>query len=214
MRRSCPQWFQERLTQVGGRNPYGEPRFKLVWGESETMRDGGYFVKDGFQGYRDVPSLGGESCWALMMWEPAEKFGTSYRWYRDHTDEVTDLVTLGQYPYKGRYRVIRKLIHRELFNGTWITTRMEPTHFILDVMVPLVMGWNRLADAQRLAIVEEELAAEEKEADRIMADSRHDKKIRRDSPLVQKRLEYMERTMAQAMAIASATQPGMRQIGA
>lgn len=214
MRRTCPQWFQDRLTRIGGTNKYGEPRFKLVWGQSETMRDGGYFLRDGFLGYRDVPAIGGEACWALMMWEPAEKCGTPYRWYKDHTDETTGLVTLGQYPYKGRYRVIKKLIHRELVGGEWFTTRMEPTHFILDVMVPLIIGWNKINDQQRLGIIADEMAREEAEADRIMQDSLHDKKIRRDSPLVQKRLELMERTMSQAMAIASQTQLGLRQTGA
>ena len=72
---------------MGGRNPHGDPKFKLVWGQSETMRDGGYFLKDGYEGYRDVPALGGEACWAIMMWEPASMMGTPYRWYKDHTDE-------------------------------------------------------------------------------------------------------------------------------
>lgn len=214
MRRSCPQWFQDRLTQVGGMNSHGEPRFKLVWGQSETMRDGGHFVKDGFEGYRDVPSIGGEACWALLMWEPSEKHGTAYRWYKDHTDEVTGLVTLGQYPYKGRYRVVKKLIHREFVSGQLVTVRMEPTHFILEVMTPLLIAWNRLTYEQKLAITHEQMAAEEAEFDRLMADSRHDKKIRRDAPMVQKRAELMERTMSAAMAIAARTQRGMAQLGA
>jgi hypothetical protein len=214
MRRECPQWFQDRLTRVGGTNKYGEPKFKLVWGESETMRDGGYFQRDGYLGYRDVLSLGGEATWALMMWEPAEKFGTPYRWYKDNTDEHTGLVTLGQYPHRGRYRVIRKLIHRELVDGEWLTARMEPTHFILDVMVPLIEGWNRISDAERLQIIKEEQAKEEAEADRVLADAMDGVRIRRSSPLVQKRLEQMEKNMARAMAIASRTQRGMIQTGA
>ncbi len=214
MRRRCPSWFQERLTRTGGRNPHGDPKFKLVWGESETMRDGGYFLKDGYEGYRDVPAIGGESCWALMMWEPAVKLGTPYRWYKDHTDEVTGLVTLGQYPHHGRYRVIKKFVHREFVGDQLVTTRMEPTHFILDVMLPLIKEWNKLSNEKRLEIIEDERAAEEAEADRLLEDSRSSHKIRRDSPLVQKRLELMERTMLQAMAIASRTQAGMKQIGA
>ena len=29
--RTCPEWFQKELTRIGGKNPYGEPMFKLVW---------------------------------------------------------------------------------------------------------------------------------------------------------------------------------------
>lgn len=219
MRRKCPEWFQEKLTRYGGVNKYGEPRFKLVWGESEKMRDGGYFQRDGYLGYRDVPALGGEKCWALMMWEPAEKFGTPYRWYKEGTDEVTGLVTLGRYPHRGRYRLIKKLIHYEVsrsddgkVNHVEIT-RLEPTNFILDVMVPMIKDWSRYSDAERLAIIREEQAREEAEADRVLADALHGVRIRRGSPLVQKRLEQMERDMATAMAIASRTQRGF-QIGA
>jgi hypothetical protein len=214
VRRSCPDWFQERLTSIGGLNKYGHPNFKLAWGESETMRDGGYFVKDGYLGYRDVAAIGGEKCWALMMWEPAEKHGTPYRWYKDNTDETTGLVTLGQFPYHGRYRVLHKFIHRELIGDQWVTTRMEPTHFILDVMVPMIKDWQKLTNAQRLQIVREEQARDEAEADRILADARAGVRIRKSSPLVEKRVELMEKYMAEAMRIASRTQRGMSQLGA
>lgn len=177
------------------------------------MRDGGYFARDGYVGYRDVPSIGGEKCWALMMWEPAEKFGTPYRWYKDNTDEYTDLVTLGQYPYRGRYRVLKKFIHRELVNGEWFTTRMEPTHFILDVMLPMIQYWNKLSDAQKLAITKEDMARDEAESDRVLADARHGVRIRKNSPMVQKRVELMEKHMARAMEIAAHTQRGMTQTG-
>lgn len=213
MRRNCPEWFQDRLTRAGGLNPYGEPNFKLIWGQSETMRDGGYFLKDGYVGYRDVPAIGGEACWALMMWEPNWKFGTPYRWYKDNTDEVTGLVTLGQFPYQGRYRVLKKFIHRELIGDQWVTTRMEPTHFIADIMLPLIKLWHKLTDAEKLKVIEAEQEAEEAEKDRILKDSWSAMRIRRSSPAVQKRLELMEKTMNQAMALAARTQLGMRQAG-
>jgi hypothetical protein len=214
MRRRTPHWFQDRLTRIGGRNPHGDPRFKLVWGESESMRDGGYFMKDGYEGYRDVPALGLEKAWVLMMWEPAAKCGSPWRWYKDHMQTESGLVTLGQYPHHGRYRVIRKLIHREFINGELHVWRMEPTHFILDVMLPMIKNWNQMANEQRLAIIEEERIADEAKADRILEDSRKSHKINRNSPLVQKRLELMERTMHVAMAMAAKTQAGMHQIGA
>ena len=199
MRRKCPEWFQEKLARVGGVNPYGEPKFKLVWGESETMRDGGYFLRDGYEGYRDVAAIGGARCWALMMWEPACMYGTARDWYRTHRDPISGLVTLGQYPHRGRYRLIRKFQHIEMQNGDFITTRMEPSNFVLDVMIPMIVEWNRFS--------------EEKERDQMMEDSLASHAIRRDSPLVQKKAAEMERYMAQAMALAARTQPGLAQKG-
>ena len=213
MRRNCPEWFNERIKQVGGCNQYGQPIFKLVWAESETMRDGGYFMRDGYQGYRDVLAIGGEKCWAIMMWEPTSAHGTPYRWYKDHTDESTGLVTLGQYPYQGRYRVIKKLVHRELVNGEWFTYRLEPTTFILEVMIPLLTEWNKLTLEKKNQVVEEQLEAEQRERDRILDDCASSIHIRRNSPMVEKRMAIMEKSMAQATAIASRTQPGMRQMG-
>lgn len=214
MHRTCPEWFQERLAKVGGLNPYGEPRFKLVWGESEFMRVGGYFSKDGFVGYRWLPAVGNEKCWAILMWEPADMCGTAYRWYKDYRDEQTHLCTLGQYPYSGRYRVMKKLIHREFVGSNLVTVRLEPTHFILDIMIPMIMGWNKLTNVQRLKVITEEQEREEEKADKMLDDARHGARIRRGSPLIQKRLEQMERNMTQAVAIATRTRRGMTQIGA
>jgi hypothetical protein len=80
-------------------------------------------------------------------------------------------------------------------------------------MVPLIIGWNKLSNQQRLAVIADERAKEEKEGDRILADSLHACRISRSSPLVQKRLELMERTMSQAMAIAARSQRGLAQLG-
>ena len=214
MRRRCPDWFQDRLTRVGGRNPHGDPIFKLVWGQHETMSDGGYFLRDGYEGYRDVLRFGGEKCWVILMWVPAALMGSRWRWEHDHRDEATGLLTLGEYPKHGYYRIVHKLVHREIVAGNLVTYRMEPTHFILDLMIPLIIRWNKLTNEERLAVIEEDKAKEEAEGDRILADSLAACKVRRDSPVVQKRLELMERTMREAMAIASCTQLGMRQIGA
>ena len=201
------------MTRIGGVNPYGEPRFKLVWGESEYMRVGGYYSKDGTIGYRTMPAIG-EKCWAILMWEPADMCGTAYRWYKDYRDEMTGLITLGQYPYHGRYRVMKKLIHRDYVNGEWFTYRLEPTHFILDIMLPMMMAWNALTNEQRLKVISDDQEAEEEQADKMLADARHACRIRRSSPLIQKRLEVMERSMGQAVAIATATKRGFQQIGA
>jgi hypothetical protein len=211
MRRICPTNFTERLTRAGGLNKYGQPVFKLVWGESESMRVGGYFVRDGFIGYRDMPSVGREACWVIMIWEPAEMYGTADRWYRDYRDEVTGLAELGQYPYQGRYRVLQKLIHREFVNGEVKITRLEPSSFILDIMLPLIMRWQRLTNEAKVKAIEQEMALKEREYLNTIKDSRAGYRVKRSSSLVQKKVEFLERNMKEAMRIASRTQLGMRQ---
>ena len=69
----CPEEFQERLTDIGGVNPYDEPNFLLVWsqggGEHSTYRAGGAWNIEGlpsFKGYRDLLVGGGVPCWALF----------------------------------------------------------------------------------------------------------------------------------------------------
>lgn len=177
------------------------------------MRDGGYFRRDGYEGYRDVLRYGGEKCWVILQWIPSSMVGTRYRWERDHYDESTGLLTLGSYPRHGYYKLVKKLIHREFVGGNLVTWRMEPTHFILDLMIPLIKVWNRFTSEQKLQIIEDGRAKEEAEGDRILEDSLRDKKISRSSKLVEKRLELMQRTMNEAMAIASCSQLGIRQIG-
>jgi hypothetical protein len=214
MYRECPQWFQDRLQAAGGSNQYGGPLFKLAWGQSETMRTGGYFARDGFVGYRTVPAIGGEACWAIMMWESAESMGSAERWYRDYSDAVTGLCDLGQYPFHGRYRVLQKLIHREMVGGEWVVSRMEPTHFIVDIMLPMLKAWQRLTNEAKLKAIEQEMELEQAEYLRMAKDSRDSHRVRRGSALVQKKVEFLERNMKMAMQMASRTQLGMRQAAA
>lgn len=210
MRRECPEWFQDRLTRVGGTNKYGQPNFKLVWGQYETFRVGGYFAKDGFVGYRDMPTVG-EACWAIMMWEPAEMQGSADRWYWDYRDEFTGLCDLGQFPYHGRYRLLQKLVHHELVGSEMVTVRMEPNNFIIDVMVPLIILWQRMTNEAKVAAIKQEMDIEQEQNLKRIKDSRAGYRVRRGSALVQKKVEQIERGMKQAMKIASRSQLGLRQ---
>lgn len=223
MRRETPPWFQDRLTQVGGTNRYGEPIFKLVWSQTETMRVGGYFAEDGFIGYRDMPAVGLDPCWAIVMWEPAECYGTPYRWYAQHEDEATGLQTLGEYPHHGQHRLIQKLLHREVINGVMVTLRMEPNSFIIDTMVRMISLWQHLSNESKKAAMELELELERKDYLRRTKDAYDDSRVPwrgatasytnqgcRTS-LIAKKIELMQRTMGQAMKIASRQKLGLRQ---
>lgn len=222
--RVCPPEFQDAFTRQGGTNQYGEPIFKLVWAQDETQRTGGYWAKDGYVGYRDFLIGGGDPCWMLMMWKPAESFGSASRWYWYHRDEATGLQELGQYPYSGQYVVIQKLIHREVVNGAMVVEHLEVSSFLVDLLLPAVQFWQALTEEEKLTALKLEMELEENEVLDEMMEAKADcapafrgaaasytNQGCRTS-LISKKVEVMERGMREAMRIAAKTPRGMMQI--
>ena len=224
MSRICPPEFQDAFTRQGGTNQYGEPLFKLVWGKYETQRTGGYFARDGSVGYRDFLICGGRPCWALMMWKPAEAFGSDVRWYWHHRDEATGLQQLGEYPYSGRYVVIQELIHREMVDGRMETEILEVSSFLVDLLLPAVQFWQRLSEEEKFAAINLEMELEEEAVlDEMMeakadcapafrgAAASYSNQGCRTS-LLAKKVEVMERGMREAMRLAAKMPRGMVQM--
>lgn len=224
MSRICPVEFQDAFTRAGGTNQYGEPLFKLVWAQYETQRAGGYWAKDGFTGYRDFLIGGNDPCWMLMMWKPAEAFGSDVRWYYHHRDEATGLQELGEYPYSGQYVVIQKLIHREIVDGVMTVENLEVSGFLVDVMLPAVKFWQALTEEEKLAAIQLEMELEENEVLDEMMEAKADcapafrgaaasytNQGCRTS-LIAKKIHVMERGMADAMRIAARMPRGMVQM--
>lgn len=230
--REAPAWFNEELARVGGTNRYGDPIFKLVWSEEPRMVAGGRFA-DGFVGYRWVRAVPGDPCWALLIWEGPETYGDHVFWDIQYRDPETGLLEIGEFPREGRYRLLKRLEHRELVQSSVSEAVMtpsgpgmkelkrrkctvhliEPSGFILDLMIPMLLAWRKLTTAQKLEAVMERQRLEEKNVLRMTRDALHDSKVRRSSQLVQKRAELIEKGMEEAMRIASRYAPGMRQAG-
>jgi hypothetical protein len=223
--RQCPAEFQDAFTRQGGTNPYGEPMFKLVWSKDETQRSGGYWARDGYLGYRDFLVGGkGPGCWMLMMWKPAESFGSDVRWYWHHRDEATDLQELGEYPYHGRYVVLQHLVHREMVDGVMRTEVLEVSSFLVDVLLPAVQFWQALNEEEKVAAIKLEMELEENEVLDEMMDAKADcapafrgatasytNQGCRTS-IIAKKVEVMERGMGQAMKLAARQPRGMVQV--
>jgi hypothetical protein len=222
--RQCPPEFQEAFTREGGTNQYGEPIFKLVWGPDETQRSGGYWARDGFVGYRDYQVAGPDACWVLMMWKPAESFGSDVRWYYHHQDEATGLQELGEYPYHGRYIVIQKLIHYEKAEGRLQAEILEVSSFLIDVLLPAVRFWQALNEEEKLTAIRLEMELEENELLDEMMDAKADcapawrgaaasytNQGCRTSLLARK-VEVMERGMRDAMRMAAQMPRGLMQL--
>ena len=234
MIREAPAWFNDELERVGGTNRYGEPLFKLVWSEDVRMIVGGRFA-DGFVGYRNARTMGKDPCWVLMIWEGPEVFGDPDLWNFDYRQPDTGLLDCGSFPKHGRYRVLKQLLHRQmkqqevsqmvwnpvkkrpevrrLQDQRFVTYRMEPSGLILDLMLPMLMAWKKLTPEQKLEAVKDRKKRQEEALSAKLKDAAHASRIRRGSALVQKRAEYIEKHMDQAMRIASQYGRGMVTVG-
>lgn len=234
MIRQAPAWFNDELERIGGTNRYGGPIFKLVWSEEVRQIIGGRFA-DGFVGYRNARMMGKDPCWVLMIWEGPEAFGDPDLWNLDYRDLETGLLDCGSFPKNGRYRVLKQLLHRqmeqqELSEMVWnpakkrpevrrvqnqriVTYRMEPTGLILDLMLPMLMAWRKLAPHLKLEALKDRKERKDAELVSKIKDAAHDSRVRRSSALVQKRAGYIEKYMEQAMKIASGYSRGMVTVG-
>lgn len=200
-----------------GTNPYGESMWKLAWGPSTTMRAAG------LHGYRDILMAGPEPCWMILMWEPASVYGSPAMWYYQNLDEPTGLQLLGEYPYHGRYRVIHKLIHREMVNGHLKTEAMELSSLIIDVILPMTKAWQSISKESQVEALRYEQDLREKEIAEKAADAKSQyapafkgrpisfgRQGCRTS-LIDKKIEVLERQFKQLMASAAQYQKGFTQ---
>jgi hypothetical protein len=92
-----------------------------------------------FKGYRDLLIGGGVPCWALLQWHRAEEYGTPESYYVMNYDFESDLQTLGEYPYSGRYQMLYNLRWCEMQNGKMQFEAMPLNTFLLDTVVPIIV---------------------------------------------------------------------------
>lgn len=226
--REAPGWFQAELTRIGGVNQYGDPLFRMVWSSEPRTVVGGRFA-DGYIGYREVPAVPGEPCWALMIYEPSSVLGSRESWDRDYRDPDTGLLECGPFPRYGRYRLLRRLMHTEIqktmaTETVWdgrklfeqpvtksviVRHKMAPCGLVLDLMLPMLLAWRKLSEDMKRAAVAEQQREKTEEMLRTVRDVRQSVKVRRGWKLVEKRAELIEKGMEEAMRRASKWGLGM-----
>ena len=159
--RRCPPEFQARITRSFGTTIFGEPLFKVVWGQSYFHKMGNVW-RDVYgnerRGYRDRYLCHGMPCWNILKWKSAKEYGTPELWYHNTWDAVSKTFILGEYPWKGRYEVLQSLYRHEkqIVNGR-LELKVIPfplSHILIDMVIPM------LIEAQRMTI-EEKRAAQE-----------------------------------------------------
>ena len=108
--------LSRHLLERGGRNPYGEPMFRLVWGGSRlAWRHGEWEDYDEATGElarkvveaRQIPKyLHAVNRFHIEVWRPPEYWGTPEEWART-TQELSSkgyvCDILGEYPSRGEY---------------------------------------------------------------------------------------------------------------
>jgi hypothetical protein len=155
--RKCPVEFQARITRLFGRNPYGDPNFKIVWGQSEFHRMGNIWTDrhgNERKGYRDVELCHGVPCWNIIRWKSAaQAFGTPDMFYAETYDQCTGMQMLGAYPWKGFYEVLQPLYHREFRDNKLIIHHMPLSHILIDFVIPLILKAQGVSMEEKRAAI-------------------------------------------------------------
>lgn len=221
----CPDEFQHRLTAIGGLNRYGEPKIRLAWSQTELIRAGAEWTPPGqpsFRGYRDIP-LGLEPCWMLMQWQPPEKYGSPEYYYLQNYDFDSNLQTLGEYPYYGRYEIILPLSWKGIINGKLVVEHMHLNSLLVDLIEPIIKEAQELTFARYMQIMREQKEREDKAAVDRIADNLQDAfpafngaEMRSSSHLacnsvVQQKMEAIEKHWRQAASFLRAHGKGLSQ---
>lgn len=180
----CPEEFQQRLTDVGGLNPYDEPNFRLVWSqggdEHALYRGGGAWEVEGipsFVGYRDLLVGGGTPSWALLQWHPAVHYGTPESYYVMNHDHDTGLQDLGEYPYSGRYQMLYNLRWSERRGSKMYFEAMPLNSFILETVIPIITQAKDISWEKTKAALLDQKAKEDRADVNMIEDVMHDNKV-------------------------------------
>jgi hypothetical protein len=109
-----PESVARALELAGGKNPFGEPNYRAIWGWNRLAWIGGKFEEhDPATGsllrevveLRKEPKYPAVNRWHIEKWLPAESYGSPRAWYAQ-TIEVADgrsIPALGPYPARGEY---------------------------------------------------------------------------------------------------------------
>jgi len=218
-RRVCPPEFQDRLTRAVGKNQYGEPLFKIAWGQTFTYQAGGVWPKprgDGFFGYRQLmlsnSSFSGRGipCWMIIEWHPPEDYEEPAVYYYRNRDDTTGLQTLGEYPYRGRYEVAFKLTSTELRDGRLQVVHYHLDGMILDVLIPAIVEGQRMTMKQRLERLRQYEERKEKDEDRQIDAMLNNAKRKPLPSQIDDRVRLIQRQMGDLLKSFGRPQPGFK----
>lgn len=169
---SCPDEFQGHLTAIFGVNQFGDPNFRIIWGQTETMD-----VADSFgRGYVKRFIGHGQPCWIIQRWRPAEIVGEPDAYYRLMCDPETGLALAGEYPEFGSYETVTPLMSRQ-YNERTKELEIKPFPLdweIIERAIPVLMQAEALTEEEKQAALEAAEAKENAQLVQYIADRLYD----------------------------------------
>lgn len=169
--RKCPAEFQARITRMFGRNEFGDPHFKIVWGQSEFIRIGTTWrdkAGNERRGYKDRYQVGGgPAAWVIMRWHAPFEYGSPAAYYYNSLFEG---MSICEYPWKGRYEPVHVLQSKEYINGQLVIEHFPLSHLLIDAIIPMIQIYAALSVQEKEVARQAVKAAEEKEQTEFIAD--------------------------------------------
>jgi hypothetical protein len=176
-----PEHFQRRLTEAGGFNRYRQPRFKLAWAQTETIRRGGEFETMGetHTGYRDELLADGLPHWMLLQWVdagmciemPHIRPQSDVAFYSENCCPKTGLQILGEYPYHGSYQIALNLCAKIFNEGKLYIEAFPLSTEIVEMMVPVIKASLLLSHECKMRFMREQNEKEEMERTKAIGDA-------------------------------------------
>jgi hypothetical protein len=104
----CPEHIAARITAAGGKNCFGEPMFRVVWGFDRIVPFHGFWEDTGRIETRHEPKYLPADRWHLEGWRPPEEYGTPESW-KKAGEEIrvgATVDTAGPFPSRGEYELV------------------------------------------------------------------------------------------------------------
>ncbi|MHB8539450.1 MAG: hypothetical protein ACYDCD_00700 [Candidatus Acidiferrales bacterium] len=141
----APEPLARRIADAGGRNRYGEPNYRLVWGWSRLSWIGGKWADTDASGnvirerieLREEPKYFPFDRWHIERWMAPESYGSPEQWHAQtiQREDGIAVPALGPYPRRGEYEHVFTL---EGPGGEFI-----PLTFAACEAIVLAVQWSR-----------------------------------------------------------------------
>lgn len=166
-----PREYVQHINKIGGMNRFGDPNFKIVWGQSEMMKVWGTDA-NGKKGQHIISKCGDVPAWFILVWKPPECYGTPELWYALTWDWETDAPTIGEFPWRGEYELAPfNLFSRRVEANYMHIDALELSHWLLDLLIPNLMKEIDVTYTQRKTAIQNRILAERTKANKLAMDA-------------------------------------------